>query len=330
MRARLRVAVVGAGPVLHRYHMPAINGVPEVVRSVVVDADGERARRAADRYGFPQWSTELSAVWQHADLAIVLVPNGWHAQVSCDLLAQGTPVLCEKPMARNEEECARMIDAARRGRTLLCIGHNRRFRKHIWMAKNFLQRGLIGQLTKVVAQEGSTADWQRSAAYFDPAQSGGGALMDVGIHSIDLIRWLAGEFQDVEYTGNSSGGMVESEAELTFTLANGARGKLIASRIRDLAQTILFEGERGFIEVGLWAPSLKIRSQGGKAFQNFQQLEIAESRRAPSDASFVEQLRNFVSAIRGEEELLVTGEEGMADVAVVCRAYARSAPAAVR
>jgi predicted dehydrogenase len=328
--SRLRVAVVGAGPVLDRYHIPAINGVPEVVRSLVVDADAERARRASEHYGFPHWSTGLSAVYEHADLAIVLVPNGWHSQVSCELLEQGVPVLCEKPMARNEEECAHMIDAARRGRTLLCIGHNRRFRKHIWMAKDFLERGLIGRLTNVVAQEGSTADWQRSPAYFDPAQSGGGALMDVGIHSIDLIRWLAGEFQEVKYSGNSSGGIVESEAELAFTIVNGASGKLIASRIRDLAQTILFEGERGFIEVGLWGPSLKIRAEGGKAFQNFQQLEIAESRRPPSDASFVEQLRNFVAAVRAEGELLVTGEEGMADVAVVCRAYARSATASVR
>jgi predicted dehydrogenase len=330
VNSRLRVAVIGAGPVLQRYHMPAINAVPEVVRSVVVDANAERARGAAERYGFPQWSSELSGAREHADLAIVLVPNGWHAEVSCELLLQGIPVLCEKPMARNEEECARMIDAARRGGALLCIGHNRRFRRHVWMARHFLERGLIGRLTRVFAQEGSTADWQRSPAYFDPVQSGGGALMDVGIHSIDLIRWLAGEFREADYSGNSSAKTVESEAEMTFTLANGARGKLIASRVRDLAQTILFEGERGFIEVGLWAPSLKIRSQGGKAFQNFQQLEIAESRRPPADASFVEQLRNFVMAIRGEEELLVSGEEGMADVAVACRAYGRNTAQTVR
>jgi predicted dehydrogenase len=322
--SRLRVAAVGAGPVLHRYHMPAINAVPEVVRSLVVDADGERARRAAERYGFPQWSTELSPVRQYADLAIVLVPNGWHAAVSCELLAQGIPVLCEKPMARNEEECARMIGASRRGGALLCIGHNRRFRKHMWMAKDFLERDLIGRLSNIVAQEGSTADWQRSPAYFDPEQSGGGALMDVGIHSIDLIRWLAGDFREVKYSGNSSAGMVESEAEMTFTLANGARGSIIASRIRDLPQTIRFDGDQGFIEVGLWAPSLKIRSARGKMFQNFPHLEIAESRRPPQDASFVEQLRNFVSAIRGDQELLVTGEEGMANIAVICRAYGRA------
>jgi predicted dehydrogenase len=304
--------------------MPAINAVPEVIRSVVVDTDAERARRAAERYGFPQWSTETAAVRRHADLAIVLVPNGSHSCVSCELLQQGIPVLCEKPMARTEEECACMIYAARRGQTLLCIGHNRRFRSHIRVARRFLARGLIGRLTNIVAQEGSATDWRRSPVYFDPEQSGGGALMDVGVHAIDLIRWLAGEFCDVEYFGNSSAGTVESEAELTFTLASGARGKLIVSRIRDLNQTVFFEGERGFIEVGLWAPSLKVRSQGGKAFQNFEQLEIAENRRPPLDVSFVEQLRNFVSAIRGEEELLVTGEEGMADVAVVCRGYARN------
>ena len=328
MNPRLRVAVVGAGPVLHRYHMPAINAVPEVVRSLVVDADSDRARNTAERYGFPRWSTDLDDARRFADLAIVLVPNGAHSSVCSELLTQGLPVLCEKPMARNEEECVRMIQASRRGGALLCVGHNRRFRTHVNIARSFLEHDLIGRLVDVLAQEGSTSDWPRSSAYFDPAQSGGGALMDVGIHSIDLIRWFAGEFHEVECDAKLPAATVESEAQMTFRLANGARGKLIASRVRDLSQTILFQGERGFVEMGLWAPSLKIRSERGKAFQNFRHLEIAESRRPPQDASFVEQLRNFVSSVRGEQELLVTGEEGLANVAVVCRAYARVTAAA--
>jgi predicted dehydrogenase len=320
--ARLRVAVVGAGKVLERYHNPAINGVPEVVRSIVIDADEQRARAAAGRFGFPKWSGDLADAPRHAEMAIVLVPNAWHATTSCKLLEQGVHVLCEKPMARNVDECLSMIDAARRGRAHLCVGHNRRFRHHFWMARGFLRRGLIGELVSVSAEEGSTQDWPRSAAYFDPVQSGGGALMDVGIHAIDLIRWLAGEFEMVEYKGNGSTEQVESEAEVTFRLANGATGKLLASRDRNLRQKITFTGDSGFIEVGLWETSLRIRVAKGKAFQNAPFLDIAVPRRPPQDASFVEQLRRFVLAVRGEGALLVDGNEGMADVEVVCRAYA--------
>lgn len=321
MRTRLRIGVVGAGKVLERYHVPAIKGVPEVVRSIVVDADSERARHAAERFDFSTWSTDLADVAQHADVAVVLVPNGQHAKVSCDLLKQGVHVLCEKPMARNVGECLAMIEAARRGRAVLCIGHNRRFRQHVWLARQFLTRGLIGDVTSIYAEEGSTFDWPRSAAYFDPVQSGGGALMDVGIHAIDVIRWLAGEFDDVEYKGNGGVEKVESEAEVKFRMASGATGVLIASRTRDLAQKITFTGSSGFLEVGLWEPSLRIRSAKGKAFQNFAHLDIAVPRRPPQDASFVEQLRNFIQVVRGEGELLVDGAAGLANVEVVCRAY---------
>lgn len=162
MNARLRVGVVGAGVVLSRYHIAAINGVPEIVRSIVVDADAARARRAADRYGFPRWSSDLADAARNSDLAIVLVPNGMHAQISRDLLLRGIHVLCEKPMGRNVEECLAMIDAARRGRALLSIGHNRRFRPHVYLARRLLRKGLIGNIVNIEAEEGSPTDWPRS------------------------------------------------------------------------------------------------------------------------------------------------------------------------
>jgi len=164
-------------------------------------------------------------------------------------------------------------------------------------------------------------DWPRSSAYFDPVQSGGGSLMDVGIHSIDLIRWFVGEFRQVEYSGNATPSVVESDAELRFTLANGAQGRLTASRARELNKQITITGTEGFAEVGLWGDNLRIRSNKGKAFQNLRHLDAYVSRRPAADASFVLQLGNLVNAIRRVENVLVDGEEGMAAVDVVCRAY---------
>lgn len=321
MGDRLRLGVVGAGAVLERYHVPAINAVPETVRSIVIDVDCERAKQVASRYGFPHSSTKLADLVRHADLAIVLVPNGLHAPVSCELLAQGVHVLCEKPMARTVPECLAMIEASRRGNAQLAVGHNRRFQQHIKLAKQLLSKGLIGEIINIRAEEGSVSDWPRSAAYFDPAISGGGALLDVGIHSIDLIRWFAGEFDQLEYQGNGTDKTVESEAALNFSLANGAKGTLVASRTRNLAQKITLTGSAGFLEVGLWRPSLRIRCTNGKAFQNFHELEVAVPRRPPADVSFMDQLRNIVSAIRWEDEVFVNGREGMAAVEIVCRAY---------
>ena len=169
MPERLRVAVVGGGAVLERYHIPAINAVPEVVRSIVVDVDKDRAERVALSYGFPISSGDLGDVVRHADIAVVLVPNGLHASISCELLTQGIHVLCEKPMARNSEECIAMIDASVRGSAKLCIGHNRRFQQHMKLAKQIIEQGIDWRDRDVKAEEGSSDDWPRSAAYFDPS-----------------------------------------------------------------------------------------------------------------------------------------------------------------
>jgi predicted dehydrogenase len=326
---RLRIGVVGAGPVAERYHMPAIRGVPEVRATTVVDTDAGRARHFAARYGFPRWTTQLQELIGTVDVAVVALPNGLHAPVSCELLSHGIHVLCEKPMARNTTECQSMVDAAKLGGAKLCIGHNRRFRTNLRLLKQLLEKGLIGDIVQVQAEEGSKADWPRSRAYFDPVQSGGGSLMDVGIHSIDLIRWFAGDFRQIEYSGNATASVVESEAELRFTLANGARGKLTASRSRELNKQITITGTEGFAQVGLWGDNLRIRSNKGKAFQHLPHLDAHVSRRPAADASFVLQLGNLANAIRGAEKVLVDGEEGMAAVDVVCRAYQVSSGAPV-
>jgi UDP-N-acetylglucosamine 3-dehydrogenase len=321
MPDRLRLGLVGAGPVAQRYHVRAIRGVPEVHPEIVVDLDESRARQFAARQGFPRYSARLQDMFGSVELAVVALPNGVHASVSCELLANGIHVLCEKPMARTAAECRVMIDAAERGGALLCIGHNRRFRTNAMLAKRLMDKGIVGEVTSIQAEEGSTSDWDRSPVYFDPAQSGGGALIDVGIHSIDLIRWLAGEFEDVKYNGNSTATRVESDAEIQFRLKNGAEGTLVASRTHNLQQRLLIEGTEGFIEVGLWSDHLRIRHNNGKAFQKLPYLNAWVSHRPPQDPSFVLQLTNFVNAIRGAEKLLVDGYEGMANVDVVTRAY---------
>lgn len=326
MPDRLRLGLVGVGPVVERYHLPAVRGVPEVLPAAVVDINQQRVREFAARQGFPYCTTRLQDLFPKVDLAIVALPNGAHASVSCELLSNSIHVLCEKPMARNVSECRSMIDAARRAGMQLCIGHNRRFRDNISLAKRLMDKGIIGEVTRVEAEEGSTADWQRSPAYFDPAQAGGGALIDVGIHSIDLIRWLVGEFAELDYRGDGTAAMIESDAELRFRMANGAEGTLLASRTRNLQQHIRITGSEGYLDIGLWSDQLRIRNNKGKAFQQLPYIDGYVSHRPPQDASFVLQLTNLVNAIRGMEKVLVDGHEGMAAVEVVTRAYGHATP----
>ena len=327
MSDRLRVALVGAGAVAARCHLPAIRAVPEVRPTLVVDADAERARRFAERYCFPRWSADHADVIGCADLAIVALPNWLHATVSSDLLSSGVHVLCEKPMARDVEECGAMIASAEKGGALLAIGHNRRFRPHVALTHRLVTQRLIGEIVRVEAAEGSREDWPRSRFYFDPALAGGGALMDVGIHAIDLIRWMVADFGELTYAGVGVRDGIEAEADLRFKLVGGAEGRLVVSRERDLSQELILVGTEGSLTMGLWSPGLRIRGGKGKAFQRLAHLDLAVARRA-GDASFGDQLLNLVHAIQGRGSVLVDGREGMASVQVVRRAYGGPVPAA--
>jgi predicted dehydrogenase len=289
---------------------------------MIVDIDSSLARRFSEHNGFAHWSTNLNELFGAVDLAIVALPNHLHCSVSSALLSHGIHVLCEKPMARTPEECQTMIEAARRSGALLAIGHNRRFKNHLKLAKEWMDKGAIGEIISIEAEEGSAFDWNRSAAYFDPSQSGGGALMDVGIHAIDLIRWLAGEFSEVRFVGDGTASRVEGEAEMHFRLQNGATGTIVSSRSRELAQRLRFNGTEGFLQAGLWGDELRIRINRGKPFLHFPHLDAFVSRRPPADSSFVDQLYNLIRAIKGQDHLLVDGAEGMAAVEVVSRAYA--------
>ena len=183
------------------------------------------------------------------------------------------------------------------------------------------------RLTRIEAEEGSISDWPRSAAYFDPVLAGGGALLDVGVHCVDLVRWLAGEFAQVRYSGNQTASAVESEAQLDFELENGVQGSILSSRDRKLRNEVRLIGTEGAITVGLWEMDLLLQRCIGKAFRHFPSLQLCPVRRAP-DSSFVDLLAHFVTAIRTGTQLAVNGMEGLKAVEVVQWAYQGVRPSA--
>jgi predicted dehydrogenase len=325
MNSQLRLGLVGAGEVARKYHLPAIRAVPEVQPCLVADVDCDRAQTLAAWTPFLSFTDDVEDLIGNVDLAIIALPNAFHQPVACRLLEAGIHVLCEKPLARTVAECQCMLASAEKGRALLATGHNRRLRGNIKDAQDLLTRGLIGQVVSIRAEEGSISDWNRSQAYFDPIQSGGGALLDVGIHCIDLIRYLLGEFVQVSYSGNQTRAAVESEAEVTFELESGARGRLVSSRVRNLHNEIEIGGTAGTLTIKLWGRELLLHRPTGKAFRHFPALTLTPVARE-MDGSFVDQLTRFVAAIRGGGRPAVDGLDGMKAVEIVEWAYRGTRP----
>src|SRR5262245_64079303 len=98
MPARLKLGLVGAGPVARKFHVPAIRAVPEIVPYLVADLDEARAQEVAALAGFAHVTTRAEDLCGAVDLAILALPNVYHATVACKLLEAGVAVLCEKPL----------------------------------------------------------------------------------------------------------------------------------------------------------------------------------------------------------------------------------------
>jgi len=196
MAKKLRVAVIGAG--IGRYHAMGYMAHPMSEVVAVCDPDIERgANMIVGILG----KTTIPTIRSHkemlhlvdVDAVSVYVPNAFHMPVVLDCLAAGKHVLCEKPLARNAKEGQQMVDAAAKAGKLLMTQFNNRYRPEATVLKQYITDGALGDIYL------ARAGWVRRngipgwGGWFTQKESaGGGPIIDLGVHMLDLTMWLMG------------------------------------------------------------------------------------------------------------------------------------------
>jgi predicted dehydrogenase len=147
---KLKVAVVGAGFVAQRRHIPAFLRLKKYVSlSAVCDLNHELAKEVAKKFGIPNAYSNLSEMLskEHPDIVDICTPPGVHAPVAVEAMEAGCHVLLEKPMASNLADCEKMIEAAKKNSVKLSVVHNQRFYPPFLKAEELVKNGAIGELT---------------------------------------------------------------------------------------------------------------------------------------------------------------------------------------
>jgi predicted dehydrogenase len=190
------VAIVGCGAIAHK-RASVLSGA-----RLVACADVKRER--ADALARTVAGAEATADWRVAidrpdvDLVIVATTNDALADISHAALEAGKHVLVEKPAARSVAELDQVFEAAHRGGRLVRVGFNHRYHPALQQARALVDAGVVGDLMLVRGRYGHGGrlgydkEWRA-----DPAMSGGGELIDQGVHLIDLSRWFLGDFVTV-------------------------------------------------------------------------------------------------------------------------------------
>lgn len=187
-----RCAVIGLGVGYGhaRQYMQSPGG--ELVAVVDKDEDRLAARKdLGEAERFTDYREMLDKV--RPDLVSVCLPNILHAPVTIDALQNGAHVLCEKPMAMNADEARAMCDAARKAGRQLGIGFSQRFGRPARAMKSVVRDGRLGDVFHAYVSWTRVDMFPRFGGWFGvKAQSGGGPLIDLGVHRIDLALWLMG------------------------------------------------------------------------------------------------------------------------------------------
>jgi len=323
---KLKLAMIGCGAIVQRIHLPVASRSDQVEVTLLVDKDLPRAREAAEQFNVPAVADDYRDAVQRAgtdvDAALVAVPNLLHGSVSSELLRAGIHVLVEKPMALTAAGCDEMIQAADEGGATIAVGLNSRF---VWahrFVKQAITSGLLGNLQSFELRRGDIFTWPIVSSYiFDRKWSGGGVLMDIGPHVLDLLLWWLGDFESVAYRDDAEGG-VEANCELFLTLKSGPSGVIELSRDRVLDNKWVLRGDRATLEVDCGAGSpppvhLCVGDEDIVVTGIATQGSVADkSHHAP----YERQLADFCDAVRSHREPFV-GREGKKCIELIETCY---------
>jgi UDP-N-acetyl-2-amino-2-deoxyglucuronate dehydrogenase len=325
------IAVVGSGSIADQ-HLGAIKEIGHARLAGVYSRTADKARKLGEREGC-RWTVDYRELLRdpEVDLVDIVTSSGSHAAIAREALEAGKHVLVEKPMAMTSVEAGRLIALARSKGLTLGVVSQRRFEDQHQAVKKVLSSGALGKLLLVEI----SCPYYREQAYYDSADwrgkiaTDGGAIMNQGIHSVDLLLWFAGPPKSVQGRIATQTHRMEAEdlALAIVTFESGAFGTIMASTsIQPGFQPCLnLYGEKGTVKlegatVVHWTVPGVAKPEG--------EQQASAAIRGPLLSSYrmhQRQILDVLAAIEERRPPLVTGEDGRLAVRLIEGLYTSSA-----
>ncbi|BBH18743.1 oxidoreductase [Paenibacillus baekrokdamisoli] len=197
--SKVRIGIIGCGGIANGKHLPSLAQVGQAEIVAFCDLVEERAVDAKAKYG-----TEDSKVYTNytellsdssIDVIHVCTPNDSHAEISIAALEAGKHVLCEKPMAKTAADARRMLEVSKRTGKKLSIGYNNRYRADSLYLKDLVAAGELGEVYFAKAHAIRRRAVPTWGVFLDEEKQGGGPLIDIGTHALDLVLWTMDNYK---------------------------------------------------------------------------------------------------------------------------------------
>ena len=329
-REKIQTVLVGCGAISELYYAPACKELErQGLLQICAIVDPNRPRIAVLQTHFPQAlaaDTLQEALKRKPALALVASPVAFHAEQSIACSRAGLAVLCEKPMAADADQAQAMIDAARAAERPLAVGLMRRFFPATQTIKGMISESTLGKVKSFCIAEGVNFNWPaQSASFFKRATAGGGVLIDIGAHALDLMLWWFGQPTNVQYEDDAMGGL-EANCRISIQYSDFC-GEVRLSRDWPLSNIYRIDFERGWVE---WRVGESEHIQmgfhhGPKFIIKGTLYEIEKTgigrRASNTQRSFVAQILNVIAAMSDGDPLLASGESAKAGMVLIENCY---------
>lgn len=193
-------AIIGCGFIAYNKHLPALQNLADRVSlAAFCDIEEDRAAKAAADYGIPKAKicTDYRLLLDDPDIDIVyvLTPNRSHREISIAALQAGKHVMCEKPMAKTFDEARDMCDAAKASGHKFTIGYQYRCDPEPLQLKRIIDDGVLGDIYVAQAHAYRRRGIPNWGVFLNEYEQGGGALIDIGTHALDMALWLMDNYK---------------------------------------------------------------------------------------------------------------------------------------
>ena len=315
VQKKLRFAIIGAGTIAQSYAEAfAINSLAEVV--AVADVRLDAARRLAAQFSAPAYGSHGALLAGRSfDAALVCTTPATHCPIVLDLMRTGKHVLCEKPLAIDVPSARRMLQAAREAGTWLTMGSKFRYVDDVVKSKHYIAQGLIGEVVSIENAFTSRVEMAKRW-HANPAESGGGVIIDNGTHSVDIVRYLTGPI--VTIAASEAARFQQLPVEDTAHVVARTEHNVLAAI--DLSWSINKQTE-SYIRVCGSDGTIALDWIGSKYCSAHGGTWVRFGNGYNKVAALGAQLDNFCRAIKGEEPLLITAEDALASVETITAAY---------
>jgi len=320
---KVKIGVIGLGGVAQLVHLPNFAKIPNADLTAVAEVNRNRLLTISDKFNIKQRFSNYKDMLEKSDIQAVIIatPTSTHKDIAIDCLNAGKDVLIEKPMARTYLEAKQIVDAAKKNKGKIMVGMNLRYRPDTMLLRSFINSNEIGEPFYVkcgwIRKQSSSEKW-----FTKKEESGGGVIIDLGIHIMDLALWLL-DYPEISSVSAQNFHHYTKSVEDTSVSCIKCKNSAVINM--EVSWSLPVEKDHFFLEVYGMKGSFSINP-----FKLYKKVENDYINLTPTQVdnptvlfkkSYLNELKSFIGAINGLNPVFSPGEEAMQRMKIIEAMY---------